>query len=332
MLPSGLSSIAADPVNILIIFLLAHLLTGAAAGLRASVRPLYWSLIENAGLEIDRRLNRDGKDTSEIALRGVVVAVVMCGIGFLIGTAVIKIAHHPYGWIANLVFLSCCISLMGPLALSRNVGNHLFKRELKKAGARLQPYVREDLSKLDDHALVRKALEVSAWKLNQYFVAPIFWFLLMGAQGLAVYVTFAALQEAFGTDDPRHIIFGGLVRGIEKFLNYIPARITAILIVVAALFVSRSNPVRAVQTMYHQSSKYLSVNKGPVVAAMAGALGVTLGGSIKHNNGTAAHGWVGPKGSSAQATMADLHRGILIQFVVFLLGFALLGTAKWLGL
>jgi cobalamin biosynthesis protein CobD/CbiB len=60
------------------------------------------------------------------------------------------------------------------------------------------------------------------------------------------------------------------------------------------------------------------------IAALAGALGVTLGGPRRHENGhTIGHGWIGPAGTSARLGTAEVRRGALLLMVVFMIAIAL---------
>ena len=103
-----------------------------------------------------------------------------------------------------------------------------------------------------------------------------------------------------------------------RLFNFIPALLTTIIIALAAIFVSGSNPKRALETAFAQAGRYRHGMRGWPVAAMAGALGVTLAGPP--------NGWVGPKDSSAKVTAEDLERCAMLHFVFFLCSMSIIST------
>ena len=321
---SSLDFIGADlgHAGMAVLFLLLHLLCWPLIRPGA---PFLWQLAEKAGEEIDRRLNRDSRSPRELFYRGVFVAVLMVLFGVIIGKTAVSAALHPFGWVVTLVLLSLSVSVMGPLKLLRLVAAAKDEKARKQAAMLLQPLLKDDLSGADEYTLARRAIEVSALGLNKFFVAPLFWFILTGPIGLAVYVMIAALYDAYGVDDSRHLMFAGIVRGLERALDFIPARLAALLIALAAIFVSRAAPLEGLRIAFTQARRYKSTNRGWLIAAMAGGLGVTLGGPLKHRRGhTIEHGWIGPAKSSARIAHGDVQRAALMHLVTFLLGMTLL--------
>lgn len=317
-----------SPIGLVVVFLLLHLVTGFAA----SSRPFLWSIAEGASDEIDRRLNKTGKSPSDLALRGTIVTFFMAFFGFVVGYAVHKFSNHSFGWLAQIVLLFATVGHMGALGILRRVQALLTQGKEEAARAALQPYVHDNLEQADVHTLARRALEFSAVRLNLYFVAPLFFFLLIGPVGLGIYVMLAGFARSCARIDARHMMFGGIARGLIYVADFIPARLTALLIVLAALFVSKSNPFRSFATALAQARKYGDTNNGWLVAAMAGGLGVTLGGPYRHRRGhTLEYGWVGPKSSSAKLEVQDIQRGAMLHFVVLPLGLILLSGIFVLG-
>lgn len=305
-----------------LVFLLLHLLCWPL--IRPSA-PFLWQLAEKAGEEIDRRLNRDSRSPRELFYRGLLVAVLMISFGVVIGKAAGSAAMHPFGWLVTLVLLSLSVSVMGPLKLLRLVAVAKDEKSRKQAATLLQPLLKDDLGGADEYTLARRAIEVGALGVNKFFVAPLFWFILTGPVGLGVYVMIAALYDAYGVNDSRHLMFAGIVRGLEKALDFVPARIAALLIALAAVFVSRAAPLEGLRIAFTQAGKYRSTNRGWLIAAMAGGLGVTLGGPLRHRRGhTIEHGWIGPAKASARIQSPDVQRAALMQIVAFLLGMTLL--------
>lgn len=296
-----------EPAFVLILFFILHLLVGAVLPFRPASRPFFWSLMESAGAEIERRLNREGRDPAAIAVRGFITVIIMGLFAYMIGYAFDRLADHSFGWAGQVLALAGCLSVMPTLKLLQAVTRALNDKDVKKAAALLQPFCRDDLSRADSHTCVRRALELSALRLNQYLMAPALFFLLAGAQGLFVYVGLTALFNAFGASR----LFGVAIRAAQRVIDFVPALFTVLLIALGALFVSRSNPFRALKTAAAQASRDAVRSRGWLLGTLAGGLGVTLGGID-------GQGWIGPEGATAKASLEDLRRGAMLHFVVFI--------------
>ncbi|MBI3440760.1 MAG: regulatory signaling modulator protein AmpE, partial [Proteobacteria bacterium] len=272
-------------------------------------------LMETVGRDLERRLNRESRPQSVRFMRGVLVALLAGLFAYVVGCIVRQAASVPYGWGLELVFLSLCINFMTPLKLVRQILGYVHRNESSQAAEALQPYLAEPLNKADSHALIRKTVEFIAISLNQFLAAPVFWFLMAGPVGLSACVVYAALYRAFGLLDNRRKYFGRAVRALDWLFNIVPAFLTALLLCVSALFVSKSNPLRAVTTMLQQGGPYLNWPK----AAMAGGLCVTLGGPVRYSADYAEEqAWIGPSGSFARLTPEDLERAAMLQYVAFI--------------
>lgn len=266
----------------LLAFLLLHFACGFLP--RMPSGPFLYGPLHGLALGISRRLDRTARAPRDLFMRGAVVAVFMTALAFCAGGAVDKIARQPYGWAAAIAFLFCAVSVVPPLNRLRAAAKEL-KHDAKNQGA---------------FTLARQAAERSAAALNIWCAGPLFWFAVLGAKGAALYLAAAALYEGFSAGTPA---FRAVSIIIFRLLNVVPALLTVTGIALAALFVSRSSPVRALKTaLEHPADMPL--------AAMAGALGVTLGGPPR--------GWIGPKDSSAKVAPEELDRCAMIHYVFFL--------------
>jgi adenosylcobinamide-phosphate synthase len=105
-------------------------------------------------------------------------------------------------------------------------------------------------------------------------VAPLFFFLIFGVPGAIAYRVVSTLDSRIGYHD-RYEYLGKFASRVDDVLNYIPARITALLLVAAAFFSGR-NGKRAWRVALSDHSKTASPNAGWPMAAAAGALNVQL--------------------------------------------------------
>lgn len=316
---------AAGPAGLLWIYLVLHLCIGLLLPYRPGMKPLFYMLMERAGIDLERRLNREGRPQSVRFIRGTLLALVLGGCGFLAGYDIQQVGKMTYGWMVVLLFLSLCVNFMAPLKVVRQIIRHLRKNELSAALQTLQPYFVEPLEKADVHTGIRKTVEFIADSLHTFLVAPAFWFLVAGPVGLALYTAYAGLWQAIKLGDDQRKYFGRTVRCIYVLLNIIPAMITAFILAFCALFVRGSNPWRAFKTIFAPVGEMRG--RGWRIAALAGGLGITLGGPVRYNSDYAEeYLWIGPAGSSARLTVEDLMRASLLQYIFFICVIGILST------
>lgn len=307
---------------IALIFVIVHLGIGFILPYRPGFLPFYYRWMEESGFDFERRLNRPERPQSVRVVRGIAVGLLMGILSGVIGY-VIWYAERRHGIIGiclELLLLSCCVTFMTPMKVVREIQQYLAADQLPRIITELQPYVPESLQDEDIHTIIRKTIEFIAVSLNQFLLAPVFWFIIAGPIGLLLYVTYSALRHSCWRPDGRRRYFGSFVRGIDTILNIIPAAISTFFLTISALFVSRSNPWRAVVTVWRQSRECHLVYRGWLIAALAGGLGVTLGGPVHYNNPKHSenYDWVGPPGSSARLMPSDLSRAALLQYVFFM--------------
>jgi adenosylcobinamide-phosphate synthase len=137
--------------------------------------------------------------------------------------------------------------------------------------------VGRDTDRLDESGVVRAAVESVAESTVDGVTAPLLFAVVAGPVGAMVYRAVNTLDSMFGHQDDRYRQFGWAAARIDDLANYLPARCTAPLICVAALLL-RQRPGLAVRTLLRDGRKHASPNAGLTEAAMAGALGVQLGG------------------------------------------------------
>ena len=303
-----------------LIFLMLHLGAGLLLSYKRGFVPYYYRWMGESGLDFEKRLNRPERSQSVRFMRGVGVGLLMGVLGGIIGFIISYAGKRgSFGIGLELIFLSCCITFMTPMKVVREIQKHLAAGNVQQATAVLQPYMPESLENEDIHTIIRKTIEFIAISLNQFLLAPVFWFIMAGPMGLSLYVTFSALQRACGPPDERRKSFSRFVRIVDIGMNLVPGMVSSIFLMISALFVSRASPLQAGITLYTQSRDYLFVYHGWLITALAGGLGVTLGGPIRYSNEYSEnYRWVGPPSSSARLMPEDLSRAALLQYAFFL--------------
>ena len=235
----------------------------------------------------------------------------------------------PYGWAIELVAVTLLMAQRSLFDHVRAVARALDRYGLDAARAAVARIVGRDPKSLDDHGVARAAIESLAESFADGVVAPVFWYLLFGLPGLLAYKTVNTMDSMIGYRTPRHAAFGFAAARLDDAMNYLPARIAAVMIVFASLFVPRGNPLAALRVLARDGAKHRSPNAGWPEAAMAGGIGVALAGPRSYGGTLADEPWVGGE-FSARAGAGDIRRALYLFVVACLFQaaiVALLATA-----
>jgi adenosylcobinamide-phosphate synthase len=138
--------------------------------------------------------------------------------------------------------------------------------------------VSRDTQDMTETDIYKAGLETWAENLSDGVIAPLFYLLLFGLPGIAVYKAINTMDSMIAYKTGRYFYFGKTAAIVDDFANYIPARLTALLIVVLA-----KDKQRAWHCLWQDGNKLESPNAGFPIAAMAGALGVALGGDASYH-------------------------------------------------
>jgi len=172
---------------------------------------------------------------------------------------------------------------------------------IEEARHQVSRIVSRDSDSMDEAAVARATIESVLENGSDAIFAPLFWFLLLGPVGAVTYRLANTLDAMWGYRNSRFEHYGWASANIDDWLNYIPARLTAISY---ALLGNRS---RALDCWSSQARDCVSPNGGPVMCAGAGALGIELGGGAVYHGQWQSRTVMG-KGHTA--AIADIERSV----------------------
>ena len=182
--------------------------------------------------------------------------------------------------------------LLAQRSLSDHVGDvaRALRSGLDEGRNSVAMIVGRKVDALDEPGVARAAIESAAENLSDGVVAPLFWFALGGLPGLAAYKALNTADSMIGYRTDRHREFGWAAARLDDLANFIPARLTALLIAIAH---GGAAPMRAA---LRDARLHRSPNAGWPEAAMAAHLGVALSGPRLYDEGPSDDPFVYPEG------------------------------------
>lgn len=138
-----------------------------------------------------------------------------------------------------------------------------------------------DPAVLEADGLTRASLESIAENTSDAHVAPVLWAAIGGAPAVLLYRGVNTLDAMIGHRSPRYRRFGWAAARLDDGANFVPARVTAVLVALCSPVVGGS-PAGAIRAWRRDAARHPSPNAGVVEAAFAGALGVRLGGPTQY--------------------------------------------------
>ena len=172
--------------------------------------------------------------------------------------------------------------------------------------------VGRDTSELTDEEVRKAALETLAENLNDGVIAPLFWFAIGGVPAMMGYKMVNTLDSMIAYHSPRYLKFGKAAARIDDIANYIPARLTALLMLIAA------RRLNLVSFVMKYGPCHASPNSGWPEAALAGILGCRFGGPHKYFGETFDKPYIGNQ--DKPLTREDIEKAVRINRTAETLG------------
>jgi adenosylcobinamide-phosphate synthase len=183
----------------------------------------------------------------------------------------------PFGWVIEAILATTLLAQKSLRDAVQAVVTAL-ARSLPEGRTAVSHIVGRDPQALDEAGVSRAAIESLAESTSDGVIAPLFFLILGGLPGIALYKAVNTADSMIGHKTERHLQFGWAAARFDDLLNLIPARLTALLIAGGAFFVKGAHPETAWSTALRDAKKHESPNAGWPEAAFAGALDFRLGG------------------------------------------------------
>ncbi len=241
------------------------------------------------------------------------------------GILAVILAVSPFvffAWLLSEVWIIAVVLLYIAIA-PRSLSEHAWAvqsnlNDLGAARQQVSKIVSRETKSLDAEGVTRATIESVLENGNDAIFGAIFWYLLAGLPGLVLYRLINTLDALWGYRNQRFLNFGWAAARLDDVLNLIPARLTALSYACVGHFAT------AIQSWYKQASGWYSPNAGPVMAAGAGALQVTLGDSASYDGQIKNRPILGagnpPIAKDIGRAVALIHRALGLWLVIIVLG------------
>lgn len=216
---------------------------------------------------------------------GVVLGLVVTGsvLGYVLGL---------FGPLAEIIVAAILLAQRSLVQHVRAVADGL-RLSLPEGRRAVAMIVSRDTRDMAPPAVARSAIESAAENLSDGVIAPAFWFLIGGLPGLLIYKLINTADSMIGYLTPRFADFGWAAARLDDVLNWVPARLTALLIAVPANGLYHWSEIR------RDAALHKSPNAGWPEAAMARAIKVALAGPRAYDGVMQEFSWVNPQGARA---------------------------------
>jgi adenosylcobinamide-phosphate synthase len=210
-----------------------------------------------------------------LRIAGVLFWITAAGLAAGFVTATLLLIPRPW---AHAVWIYVLLAARDLDHHALAVIRELERDDLPAARAAVARIVGRDTADLDEPEILRATFETVAENLNDGVIAPLFYLALAGPAGMALYKAANTLDSMVGYRNERYREFGWASARIDDVLNFVPSRLSAVLVWAAAGlpgFRFRRSIVVTLRDAHLQPSP----NSGYPEAAVAGALGVQFGGA-----------------------------------------------------
>ena len=276
-------------------------------------------IIGSLGIKLEnitRRVFKNLKISGFVTWLGVIL------ITFLVNSLIVRLAFsisNIFGIIIEGILLYFCISSKGLKVEGLKVIKVLESGDIEGARKQLSYIVGRDTKVLDEEGIIRAVIETVAENTSDGIIAPLLFGALGGAPLAMTYKAVNTCDSMFGYKNDKYIDFGFVPAKMDDLFNYIPARITGYLVIFAA-FILGLDYKNSYRIYKRDRYNHTSPNSAHPESAVAGALGIRLGGANYYFGKIVEKPTIGDKNKVIE--ISDLYKTNNILLVVTLLGFS----------
>ena len=212
---------------------------------------------------------------------GMILVILVCCYSFFVPGVILLAAYHVH-WAAGFVLETFwCYQLLAAKCLrteSMKVYRELHTGDLEKSRYAVSMIVGRDTQSLTEEGVIKATVETIAENTSDGVVAPMLYMALGGVPLMYLYKGINTMDSMVGYKDEKYLNFGRYAALLDDVVNYIPARLSGILMI-AASWLCRMNAKNAAAVYKRDRRNHASPNSAQTESVMAGALEIQLAGN-----------------------------------------------------
>lgn len=259
---------------------------------------------------LDRYLNRIRDNRQRRKRFGVLAVLIMLTIAMLAGVLFSYIFGHlgVIGFAIEIIIVAVLIAQKSMSDHIKNIITPLSLGDIEGARYAVSMIVGRQTSEMNASDVTRSSIESLAENFSDGVVAPVFWYALLGLPGILMYKMLNTADSMIGHKTVEYEDFGWASAKLDDLANWLPARLSALLIAFAALIsIGPKSFKDAIWTVLNNASLHRSPNAGWPETAMAGALGIVLSGPRSYGDKVTHEPYLNPTGR-LELTHLDLEK------------------------
>lgn len=226
-------------------------------------------------------LKLDARTDNKKFYHGIILTIIVCAISFAIPAVILFIANKISPYVRFTIETFMCFQIFATKCLA-DEGIKVFKElkvdNLVNARKQLSYLVSRDTTNLTSEQVTNGTVETIAENTTDGVMAPLFYLILGGASVGFLYKSINTLDSMIGYKNDKYMFLGRFAAKLDDVANFIPARISAWLIIFAT-FLAKYDVKNAIKIYKRDKYNHTSPNAGHTESAFAGALNIQLGGN-----------------------------------------------------
>lgn len=282
---------------------------------------------------LEKLCRKIAKSNTMLVILGAILVFIVVFVSGGITLLVLKLASfNKYAYL--IVSSVICYYMLAGKSLkteSMKVYKAFENNDTEGARKAVSMIVGRDTQSLTKEGIIKAAVETVAENSSDGVVAPLIYMLIFGPVGGVVYKAVNTMDSMIGYVEEKYFYIGKFAAKLDDVLNYIPARISGILVIISA-FILRYDYKNAFRIFKRDRKKHASPNSAQTESAMAGALGVQLAGDATYFGVVHKKPYIGDK--KREIENEDIKRANDIMYtmtiICLVVGFVIRSVVMWL--
>ena len=264
-------------------------------------------------------ITSEERDNKKEFKNGLLTCFCVCTITVMLTSTVLILSYviNIYLGVVIEAILTCYILAARSLYNeSMKVYHDLDENDEDKARYDLSMIVGRDTDRLDRNAMIRATVETVAENTSDGVIAPLFYTAIAGPVAGMLYKAINTMDSMIGYDNDRYRFFGRAAAKLDDIVNFIPSRMSAILMIAAcmilSLFDSVYDPGASIRIWRRDRLNHKSPNSAQTESACAGALRIKLGGDSNYGGVLVSKPYIGDNNKNIENE--DIKRANRLMF------------------